>query len=213
MAVITISRQYGSGGWAVGQIVADALGYELVDHSMLDKVAQDAKVSVKSVQEIEKSAGDFFLSLFSELAASLSVVRHVPGVKDEFDENKYRLFLKRTISQIAVRGNAVIIGRGGQMILKDHPKAIRIYLVAEDEDRIKYLMNFYGYDRKRAETVALKEEKKRLNFLTGFDSGNPEDPHLYHLIINSSVVRDAVSADLICSLVKSKEAEHTASGR
>ncbi len=213
MAVIAISRQYGAGGWAVGQIVADTLGYELIDHSMLDKVARDAKVSVKSVQEIEKSAGNFLLSLFSELAASMSVVRHVPGIKDEFDEKKYRLFLKRTISEIAVRGNAVIIGRGGQMVLKDHPKAIRIYLVAKDEDRIRYLMNFYGYDRERAESVAYKEEKKRLNFLTGFDAGNPEDAHLYHLVINSSLVRDAVSADFICSLVNSKEAELTESGR
>jgi cytidylate kinase len=205
MAVITISRQYGSGGWAAGEKVAARLRYRFVDQAMLDKVAQDAKVSVQSVQDIEKSAGDGWLSFFNELASSLAVVRHVPGISSEFDEEKYRLFLKRVILEVAARGDTVIVGRGAQMILNDRPDVIRISLVAKDEDRIKTLMKRYGYDEKKADTVAYREEKKRLAFLRGFGVADPEDPVLYHATINTSLVGDDGTADLICALAEACE--------
>lgn len=205
MAVITISRQYGSGGWAAGEKVAARLRYRFVDQAMLDKVAHDAQVTVQSVKDIEKRAGDQWLSFFNEWASSLSFVRHVPGVSAEFDEEKYRLFLKRVITEIAAQGDTVIVGRGSQMILKDNPNVIRVYLVAKDEDRVKMMMKRYGYDEKKADNVAYREEKKRLAFLKGFGVADPEDPVLYHAVINTSVVGDEGVADLICALVESHE--------
>ncbi|OQX22970.1 MAG: hypothetical protein BWK80_28450 [Desulfobacteraceae bacterium IS3] len=205
MAVISISRQYGSGGWAVGEKVAARLRYRFVDQAMLDKVAHDAKVSVQSVQDIEKRAGDKWLAFFNELASSLAVVRHVPGVSSEFDEEKYRVFLKRVIFEIAAQGDAVIVGRGAQMILKDRPDVIHVSLVAKDEDRIKALMKRYGYDEKKADTVVYREEKKRLAFLRGFGVADPEDPVLYHAIINTSLVGDEGTADVICTLIEAHE--------
>jgi len=204
MAVISISRQYGSHGWAVGQMVAERLRYKLIDQAMLDKVAQNANISVKSIAEVEKTAGDTVLSFFSELAAALPFVKHAAGVSSDFDETKYRLFLKRTILQIAAQGNAVIIGRGSPLVLKDHPDALRFYLVAKDEDRVKSLMTRYGYDEKKADTVAYREEKRRLNFLKAFEAGNPEDPLLYHLIINTSVIKDKEAVDIICGLADAR---------
>jgi cytidylate kinase len=201
MAIITISRQYGAGGVRVGRLVADCLGYRLIDQTLINQVAKDAKVPIKSVREIEKTAGDFWHSLFTELAANLPVVKHVPGIKSEFGEDKYRLFLKRTMMEIAARDNAVIIGRGGQMILKDHPRTLRFYLVAKDEDRVTYLMKGYGYNREKAETVALKEEKKRLAFVEGFGCGDPNDPKHYHMVFNTSLVKDDQISQIMCRLV------------
>lgn len=201
MAIITISRQYGARGARVGQMAADCLGYRFVDQAILHKIAEDAGVPVKSVREIERIAGDFWHSLFTELAAKMPVVRHVPGIASEFDEEKYRMFLKRAITEIAARDNAVIVGRGGQMILRDHPRALRFYLVGKDEDRAAHLMEAYHVDRERAETVAIKEEQKRLAFLEGFNQGNPHDPRHYHLVFNTSVLEDSQITHMICRLV------------
>ena len=200
MAIVTISRQYGAGGVRVGKLVADRLGYRLIDQTILNRIAKDAKVPVKSVREIERTAGDFWNALFTEIAANLTIVRHVPGIKSEFGEDKYRLFLKKAMSEIASQGNAVIIGRGGQMVLKDHPKTLRFYLVAKDEDRVNYLMQGYGYNREKAETVAIKQEKKRLAFVEGFGCGDPDDAKHYHMVFNTSIVRDELISEFICSL-------------
>lgn len=205
MAVVAISRQYGAGGWAVGQILAERLKYQLVDQAILDKVARDAKIPLQSVQEAERVAGDSMLSFFTELAASLPFVRHAPGVSSDFDENKYRLFLKRSITELAGRGSAIIVGRGCQMILKDHPEALRFFIVSSDDDRIKNLMARYGYDQKKAETVAYREEKRRIAFLRGFGTGDPDDPLMYHLIINTSEVGDQMAADIIYTMIHAKE--------
>lgn len=205
MAIVTIARQYGAGAKVVGQMVAKRLGYQLIDKAMLDQVARKADVSVKQVEDIEKMSGDRLLAFLSEAFSTSPIIRHLPGISTEFDEQKYVLFLKRAIAEIGVRGKAVIIGRGGQFVLKDNPGAVRVYIVAAEEDRITSLMNLSKIDRSKAEAVARREEKKRLAFLEKFGSGPSDNLLLYHLVINTSLVDYDLATDLICSLVSAKE--------
>lgn len=205
MAVVTIARQYGAGARMVGQMVAQRLGYQLIDKTMLDQVARRADVSVKQVQDIEKISGDWLLTFFTEAFATSPLIRHLPGISTEFDEQKYVLFLKKAIAEIGIRGRAVIIGRGGQFVLQDHPGAVRVYIVADEEDRIQRLMDLSGIDRSKAETVARREEKKRLTFLEKFGYGPSDNLLLYHLVINTSEVDYELAADLICRVVSAKE--------
>jgi cytidylate kinase len=79
MAVISISRQYGSHGWAVGQMVAERLRYKLIDQAMLDKVAQNANISVKSIAEVEKTAGDSVLSFFFRTGGLVALCKACSG--------------------------------------------------------------------------------------------------------------------------------------
>ncbi|MEW5722827.1 MAG: cytidylate kinase-like family protein [Thermodesulfobacteriota bacterium] len=201
MAVVTITRQYGAGGHLVGELVAARLGYQLIDKKILHLVARQANVAVKSVEETERLAGDGLMKLISELVSTSSLTRHIPGIATEFDEDRYRLFLERTIREIASRDRVVIIGRGSQYILKDHPKTIRIYLVAREEDRIRNIMERYAASRNKAETIARQEENKRLSFLKEFGETHPESWSLYHLVINTSQVDPDLTVGLICNLV------------
>jgi cytidylate kinase len=157
-------------------MVAERLRYKLIDQAMLDKVAQNANISVKSIAEVEKTAGDTVLSFFSELAASLPFVKHAAGISSDFDETKYRLFLKRTILQIAAQGNAVIIGRGSALVLKDHPDALRFYLVAKDEERVKSLITRYGYDEKKSRYRGIPGRKKAAELSQSIRSRQPGRP-------------------------------------
>lgn len=205
MAIVTISREYGSGGLKIGELVAKRLGYDIFDNNIINEVAKKAKVSLKSVQEIEKTAGNTFLNLLTSMASGLSFVGHAPGIKSDFDEEKYRTFLDRTIKEIAARGNAVIVGRGGRFILKDDPAPLHIYLLASYEERIRNLMSSYQNDEKKAESVAVKGEQKRVKFLQGFGVEDPQNPHHFHVSINTSIVPENQAVDLICALVKIKE--------
>ncbi|MFH1090247.1 MAG: cytidylate kinase-like family protein [Pseudomonadota bacterium] len=205
MAVVTITRQYGAGGHLVGEMVAGRLGYQLVDKDMLHLVARKANVTLKQVEETERQAGNILTKLIDELVSTGSTTRHLPGISTDFDEERYRLFLTRTIKEIADRDRAVIIGRGGQYILLHHPKAVRIYLVAEEEDRVRNIMTIYGTARAKAESIARQEEKKRLSFLKEFGNLHPESWSLYHLVINTSSVDHNTTVDLITELVAAKE--------
>ncbi|MBU2548038.1 MAG: cytidylate kinase-like family protein [Proteobacteria bacterium] len=207
MAVVSITRQYGAGAHGIGKMVADRLGFQLIDREILDLVAKQAGVNVSKIKELEHQAGDRLAAFISEMISSASMLRYPAGLAGDLDEQEYRLVLKRVILGLAARGRAVIIGRGAHLILKDHPGAICIYLVAEEKDRVANLMSRQNLDRGKAEKVALREEKKRLVFLDGFGIHDPTDPLIYHAIINTSLVDWEAAADLICRLVEADTRE------
>jgi cytidylate kinase len=206
MAVVTIARQYGAGARLVGKMVAEQLHYQLVDKEVLHTVARKAGVLVNTVGDIERTSGDMLIRIFNEIYSTSSLTRHVPGVANEFDEGKLRVFLRQTIKEIAARDEVVIIGRGGHFILKDEPRVVRIYLVADERDRVRHMMDQDGVDEERALQIARKEEKKRVAFLQGFDEDiDPDNPTLFHLIINTSLVDYNLACQMICQLVQAKE--------
>lgn len=81
---------------------------------------------------------------------------------------------------------------------------VRVLLVASEEDRIERLMRHYQLDREHAEQVARREEKKRLAFLRAFAAGEPDDPGLYHLVINTSLVKLDLAADLVTQVAQAQ---------
>ena len=204
MAVVTIARQYGAGARFIGKMVAEQLRYQLVDKEILFSVARKAGVLVETVGEIERTSGDMVMRIFNEIYATDSRTRHVPGVASEFDEGKLRIFLRQTIKEIAARDRVVIIGRGGHFILKDQPSVVRIYLVANEQDRVRHIMDQDGVDEERAQFIARKEEKKRIAFLRGYEDTDPDNPSLFHLVINTSLVDYTLACQMICQLVDNK---------
>ncbi|MBW1711745.1 MAG: cytidylate kinase-like family protein [Deltaproteobacteria bacterium] len=200
MSVVCISRQYGAGGVTVGQMVADRLGYRFVDLAILSEVAHEAHISVEWVAEVERSVGDKLARLVPKILANKHFVRYLPGTADKFEEKRYREFLKTVIAKLGAAGQAVILGRGSQFILAHDPEAVRVLLVAGEEDRVNSLMKRYRLSRPKAVSIATTSEKHRLNFLKAFEAGNPDDPSLYHLVINTSLVGLEDAADLICRL-------------
>ncbi len=205
MAVISISRQYGAGGTLVADIVARRLGYKLVEREIINQVAKEGGVSSKWVEEVEKGAGDRLARLLSEWVATNPMMRNLPDPTTEFDEDQYRQYLRQVITRTAQGGNVVFVGRGSQYILRDFPGAVRCYLVADEEDRIASLIERFKVSRERAEAVVRREEKKRLAFLRSFRGPAPEDPTLYHLVINTSLVRHEKAADFVCRLAAEQE--------
>ncbi len=205
MAVVSISRQYGAGGRVVGEMVARRLGYKLLEREIINAVAQQSGVPASYVQEVEKSVGDHLARIISEWVSTNPLLRNLPDPTAEFDEDKYRDSVRQIILTAAKQGNVVFVGRGSQYILADDPRTVRIMLVAREEDRIDFLMRHFSLDRERAETVVRKEEKKRLAFLRGFGGLEPDDPMLYHLIINTSLVTPEKAADFICRLAMSQD--------
>ena len=137
MAVITISRQYGAGAMALGRMLAEKRGYTLASRDIVQQIADKAKVSTDFVLAVEKEAGTKLSRFMTRIISSRGMVNKI--LRDDsgyIDEKLYLDYLVLTVVQIADEGNAVIMGRGSQYILKTHPDAVHILLVDEFENRV-----------------------------------------------------------------------------
>lgn len=201
MPVISLSRQFGAGGKTLGDMVAKRLNFEFLDETLLHKLAQEANVSVRWVEGVAREAGGHLMRFLTTLVPSSFIERHVGESGSDFDESKYVMFLTKVIEEVAEEDNVIILGRGSQFILRNNPRAIMVLLVAELEDRIKFIMEHYGLDKGRAEAMVMRHERMRTRFLKNLYSGNPNDPSLYHMVLNTSLISMETAENLICELV------------
>ena len=201
MSVITISRQFGAGGKTLGEMISTKLGYTFVDDEIIQMVAKKAKVSKNWVEDIEKEAGGKLLKFMSGLVRKSFVERILDDQRGYIDEEIYVDLLHKIISQIAEEGSAVILGRGGQYILREHPDVFHVLLIADNADRIHFMETHYDLSPSQALQSVNREDKRRVNLYRKFGKENYDQPDLYHLVLNMSKLELETACDLVCELV------------
>ena len=202
MAVLTVSRQFGAGGRTLGKYVAEKMNYTLIDEDMVGKIAERAKVSKNWVRSIEKEAGGSLLKFMSYLVPQRYVNQILDDTRGYIDEEVYISTLSEVINELAKEDNCVIVGRGGQYILRDHPTAFHVLLVAEMPDRINFMVEHYKLKAEEAKTVVRVREKRRVNLYRKFGREDYNDPHLYHFVLNMSKLSMDQASDLVCELIR-----------
>ena len=168
MAIVTISRECGSGGEEIGKAVARELKYEFVHRSTI-------------YRDIEKH-GEKWLKWGTELN------EHAPSIWERFDRSfaGYVALVEHCIYEIALKNNVVIMGRGGNWLLQDIPYALRVRIIAPIEDRIRLVSDREGVNRESAEKLLKFSDHERSIFLKRAfhrDWAHVED---YDLIFNTS---------------------------
>lgn len=206
MAVVTISRQFGAGGHALGESVAKTLGYQLVDRQIIRRVADAANVSVDWVMAMEKEAGGKLMPFLSRMVSKNFIERLLPEGTSDFDDQRYIVFLQKVIRSIGDEGDVVILGQGAQFILPNKPDTFKFLLVADWEDRVRYFQELFSLERDKAANVLERESRRRDAFLSRLDPRDPNDPGLYNLIINTSRVSLNYASRLVTDLVQSRGA-------
>jgi CMP/dCMP kinase len=205
MTVITISRQYGSGGDEIVDKICQTMGYQLFDKHILAKAAIEAGLSDQEVidySEDNHKVQGFFERLFGR-PRTLAQVRvwteGADGVRTSEEmslSEDHALSLARKAIQTAYQmGNMVIIGRGGQMILEHCPDVLHIRIEAPIEARIQRLRSHpemlgrsYGasYEvRRAAQDLIEASDAASADYLKRFYSVDWADPTLYHIIVNT----------------------------
>jgi len=167
-AILTISREFGSGGREIGQAVARDLGYHYVDR---DAILADIR---KDGPKWEQWARD--------------LDEHRPSVWEKHDWS-YRGFaalMQLHILEHAKQGGVVIMGRGGNFVLKDVPHAYRIRVTAPLEVRMERIVKREGVDRETAQWLCEKTDKERAGFLHSIYGGRWDDPAEYDRVFTVS---------------------------
>jgi cytidylate kinase len=201
MAVITISRQFGAGGITLGRMVAQRLGYAFADTEIIKMVAEMANVSTDFVETVEKEAGGKFSKIINKLVSKPLLERVLKDERGYIDEEIYLDYLVLIIAQMADEGNVVILGRGSQYILGDHPEAYHFLLIDEFANRVRFMRERYNLSQNRAEQVVKSEDKRRLNLYRKLHKTDYDKPSLYHLVLNMNRISLDQAQEMICGLV------------
>jgi cytidylate kinase len=201
MAVITISRQYGAGGKTLGKMIADDLDYEFADSAIVTRVAEMANVSTHWVETVENEAGGKLSRFITRMVSKPLVDRILKDERGYIDEEIYLDYLVLIIAQIADEGNSVILGRGSQYILNDHPDAFHILMIDKFENRVRFMREHYALSDSRATRVVKGEDKRRNALFQKLGKTDYDDPFLYHLVLNMSKISLEEARKLVCNLV------------
>ena len=156
----------------------------------------------QALAEMEKEAGGKFQRFISQLVPKGLIDRILDDQRGYIDEEIYVDLLHDIIRKIADEGDAVILGRGSQYILKDYKDAKHVLLVADKEYRIRFMEEKYDLFTKHAVNSVNLEDKRRINLYRKFGKEDYDSPAHYHLVLNMSKVDINRACRLICLLVK-----------
>jgi len=203
MAVITISRQFGAGGKTFGRRIADTLGYYYADEDIIERAVVEFSVSTDGKKILETEPGDKLKRFISKLNPFGTSLMELPLSDKEryIDGYKYVELLNLIMPKIAREGNAVIIGRGGQYILHDFKDTYHILLTAKEEDRIKFIEDHYRVSSTRTIQILKRMAKRRANLYSYFGKKDYDNPTLYDLVLNMSLLSIDKAEELICKLI------------
>ena len=203
MAVITISRQFGAGGITLGKMIAEKFGYTFADTEIIKMVAEMANVSTHFVETVEREAGGKFSKFISKTVSKPLVERILKDERGYIDEEIYLDYLVLIIAQMGDDGDVVILGRGSQYILNDHPDAYHVLLIDTFENRVRFIQKNYELSQGRASQAVKNEDKRRVNLYKKLGKTDYDNPDLYHLVLNMARIRLDKALQLVTNLVNS----------
>lgn len=196
---VTIARRYGSGGHDIGKLVADWLGIDFYDKEILAVAAKESGIDVAHFEAAdEKPANSFLYSI----AMSGQIYANAG---DFLTNDKLFAFQSNAILKTAKEKPGLFVGRCADYILRDLPNVVKIFIHADDETRIKRIMEIKNVNEAEAKTLIKKADKKRASYYNFYADGKWGDPSLYDLMINSSRLGIEGTAEAICDVVRLME--------
>ena len=194
--IITISRQYGSGGREIGKKLAEKLCIPFYDSQLIKLAADKSGFSEKYFEDPEKNADNSFLYA---IARGMQY-QYRTATPWSFEETVYET-QSEVILSIASKGPAVIIGRCADYILRNNPDLFKVFVHADDEFRAERAMRIDGVKPDEVKNTLKVKDKRRANYYNYHSDTKWGDAMNYHLSIDSGAVGIERSVDLIYAAV------------
>jgi cytidylate kinase len=182
--VITIEREYGSGGAIIARQVATRLGWNFWDEELTAEIARVANVDHHAAKNCDERVDSMIYRLFKVYARG-SYERALPiGESRVFDTDRMFAILEQVVKDVADRGNCVIVGRGAPYILRNHPNAFHVFVYAPDDEKVCRLKSI-GQSEKEALRLIGEIDRERASFIRHYFAKEWPLRSLYNLMINS----------------------------
>ena len=180
--IITIGREYGSGGRLIAQRLADQMGIRFYDKDLIQDVAKQTGFSEEYIREAEqKPTGSFLYDLYASVQPT--------SVPDQ-------VFIAqaKVIREVAERESCVIVGRCADYVLRERSDCLRVFVYAPLEERIRRAKEEYGVQAPNLESFVIRQDKNRASYYNYFATGRWGDRREYDLCVNSRIGIDAAAA-------------------
>ncbi len=198
--LVTISREYGSGGRIIGKILAEKLKVPFYDKEIIDMAVEQSGYSREIIEGAElKAKSSFAYSLASALGFNEGIGGNALSIND-------KLFLAQfqVIKEIGATQTGVIVGRCADYVLRDMPGVTNIFIYGEYEDRVQRAIDKYGDDPAKVREHISTYDKARQNYYNYHTGQKWGEFKNYNLAINSSYITEEEAANLIVSYVENR---------
>lgn len=196
--IITISREYGSGGRTVGELVAAKLGIPLYDKEMVDAMAEESGFSRGFIEEMGEYATVTNSFLFSlAISSSLESASSLPSASDQLYARQANYIL-----DLVQRGPCIIVGRCADYILRDHPDTLHAFIYADMDFRVKHMAEHYGKDEAAAPKWLRDKDNRRKVYYKHYTGRNWGDPHNYDICLCTSLLGIERAANILADIAK-----------
>lgn len=190
--IITIAREYGSGGHLLGERLSKELGIKLYDREFIRMAAQRSGIDEQYIAKNEQSIPSFWLKCI------LSKNSEQPVEASLSADDILFVAESRIVQELAAQEPCIIIGRCADFVLKDHPKVVKVFCYSDLKSAVNRCVNDYGIPQEQAEAEIRRINRNRIHhyeYYTGWKWG---EPHHYHLMLNTG----NISLETACKLVK-----------
>lgn len=195
--VINIGRQLGSGGKPVGEIVARRLGVRIYDRSLIDLAARQSGLCPEVFARAdEREAKGLFATLVGYLRAPFTGYEGGNAANVLSNEALFQM-QSDAIREVAARESCLFVGRCADYILRDHPRAVSIFVTADEEDRVERLCRRDGCTEQQARLRMERVDACRASYYNYYSGRTWGDAATYDLCVNSSRLGLEATADLV----------------
>lgn len=201
--VITIGRQYGSGGRYVGRLLAEKLGIPFYDKELLAEASKQSGICEEVIEDHDEKPTR---SLLFSLVTGLQSHGDTSTMYMDMPLN-HKIFLAQfdAIKRIAAQGPCVIVGRCSDYVLRDMPNAVHFFVKADTESRIQRAVKYYGLDPAKAEDAIRKADKRRASYYNYYATATWGDVNNYDLCVDTGAIGTAGAVDIMARFVELKE--------
>ena len=198
--VITIGRQFGSGGRSIAEKLADKLNIKFFDKELISIAAKESGISPEVFEGVDEKATNSLL--YSLSMGMYSFGSGFPAMGDLPVNDKLYLLQHKIIKEIAEKENCVIVGRCADYVLRDNPKCVSIFIYADMEYRKEQSVKKHGIDPSHAEHIINKTDKNRANYYSFYSGQKWGQAENFDLCIDSSKLDEDKIVELIAAYIK-----------
>src|ERR1700691_2118011 len=189
--IITIEREYGSGGGEIAEPIAKQLGWKLWDQLLTEEIARLADCPKSVVEGREERTDPLYYRLFKSFLRG-SYEGSLNAHKRKLVDSECILkFTEQVVQDVAKTGNSVIVGRGSQQFLKNRQDALRVFLYAPRDNKLRRRLLTRGKSHKEAEQLVDTVDRERMDFIQKYFHVEWPDRAIYHTMINTAIGDEA----------------------
>lgn len=188
--IISVGREYGSGGHAIAEILAQKFGIPLYDHNLLDEIAEERNIAAHELKQYDETPKKHLLS------------RTVKGYSNSPEENvAYMQF--DYMQKLADKGKSfIVVGRCAEYVLKDNPAMVSVFILGDRQAKLERICKVRGMNEQQAAAAMYRHDKHRKSYHNYYSENKWGDSRGYELSVNSSKLGIEGTADIIEAYIK-----------